>query len=144
MNWVERVQKLGGIVVAENMAHPHCREEQACLFRTFEGGGTEIETLWLLWALVRRAKPELVLETGAFHGIGTVALASALKENAGGKLMSLEVNRDQATKACNVVEAAGLADFVEVLNQDSLAFIKELDTTRTKFDFAFLDSANDI
>lgn len=144
MTWVQEVQRLGGVLVAEDKAHPHCAEEMACLFRTFEGAGTEVETLWLLWALVRRSKPELVLETGTLRGVGTMALASALKENGRGKLVSLEVDRNRALEAYNVLKGTDLTDFFEIVSQDSLEFIRGLDTTRIKFDFAFFDSKSDI
>ena len=144
MTWVEHVQNLGGVLVPESAAHPHCPQEQAHLFRTFEGAGTEIETLWLLWALVRITKPQLVLETGTLRGVGTLALASALKENLTGKLISLEVDKDRAQQAYNVLKGTDLIDFLEIVNQGSLEFIEQLDTTNIKFDFAFFDSKNDI
>jgi len=144
MDWVERVQMLGGILIPENAAHDHCPEEQAHLFHTFGGGGTEIETLWLLWALLRITKPQLVLETGTFHGVGTFALASALKENGRGKLLSLEMDKDKALEAYNTLKGTDLTGFFEIINQDSLEFIEQLDTQKLKFDFTFFDSKNNI
>ena len=144
MDWVERIQSVGGILVPESMVHHHCPEEQAHLFHTFEGGGTEIETLWLLWALLRITKPQLVLETGTFRGIGTFALASALKENGRGKLLSLEMDEDKAIETYNSLKETDLADFLEIINQDSLEFIEQLDTQKFKFDFAFFDSTNNL
>lgn len=144
MDWVECVQSFGGILEPESTAHPHCPEEQAHLFHTFGGGETEIETLWLLWALLRITKPQLVLETGTFRGVGTFALASALKENGRGKLISLEMDKDKAIKAYNVLKGNDITDFFEIINQNSLEFIEQLDTQIFKFDFAFFDSKNNI
>jgi predicted O-methyltransferase YrrM len=144
MNWVENVQKLGGIIESENTAHPHCPQEQAHLFQTFSGAGTEIETLWLLWALIRRTKPQMVLETGTLRGVGTFALSSALKENGRGKLISLEMDKDIAIKAYSVFNDSDIAGYFEIINMNSLEFIEKLDTQKTKFDFAFFDSKNNI
>jgi len=144
MIWTEQVQTLGGTPGPEDAAHPHCQLEQASLFQTFEGAGTEIETLWLLWALVRITKPQLVLETGTLHGIGTLALASALKENGRGKLVSLEIDREMALEAYRVLKSTDLTEFFEIVNQDSLTFIEGLDTKQIRFDFAFFDSKTNV
>jgi len=144
MDWVELIQTVGGTLVPEDTVHPHCPEEQAHLFHTFEGGGTEIETLWLLWALLRITKPQLILETGTLQGVGTFAMACALKENGRGKLLSLEMDKDKAMKTYNSLKKTGLTDFLEVINQNSLEFIEQLDTQKFQFDFAFFDSANNI
>ena len=150
MIWTELVQTLGGTLEPEDAAHPHCQLEQASLFQTFEGAGTEIETLWLLWALVRMTKPQFVLETGTLHGIGTIALASALKENGRGKVVSLEIDREIAMETCGALkstdrlESADLTEFFEIVNQDSLTFIEGLDTKQIRFDFAFFDSKTNV
>lgn len=144
MTWMEQIQQLAGRLCPENVAHHHCLEERASLFQTFEGGGTEIETLWLLWALVRITKPGLVLETGTFHGVGTVALASAVKDNGGGKVLSVELDTEKAAQASELIKRAGLAEHVEIFNRDSLEFIKSLDTEKYRFGFAFFDSTNAI
>ncbi|GAG97598.1 unnamed protein product, partial [marine sediment metagenome] len=144
MTWMEHIEHFGGRICPENVAHHHCKEERAVLFQTFEGGGSEIETLWLLWAIARMVKPGLVLETGTFHGVGTVALANALKVNRGGKVVSVELDAEKAGQANNMVAQAGLADYVEIVNQDSLEFIKALDTERFRFDLAFFDSLTSI
>jgi hypothetical protein len=52
----------------------------------------------LAWYLIARAvKPELIIEAGVYHGLGSLALLRALERNAAeghpGELMSIDVNR---------------------------------------------------
>ena len=137
INWIKLT---GKNIKLESECHPHCEEEKAHLFHTFNGGGTEIESLNLLRSFIRLFKPSLVLETGTWNADGTVALGTALKENGFGKLISLEIDCQKAEKAKEKIQRLGLSEYVEVINQSSLDFIENLDTTKYKFDFAFFDS----
>jgi hypothetical protein len=57
--------------------------------------------LWFLYRTARRVRPTLLVEFGA--GCSTFVLASALKHNGGGRLLSLDADQQWATAA-----AAGL------------------------------------
>ena len=75
MSWKDLVNQK---MLQESFTHPHCPEEKAELFFTFDVGSTEVESLELLHAIIRRTKPQMCLETGTFCGIGTIAIAHAL------------------------------------------------------------------
>lgn len=53
---------------------------------------TEVEMQEFLYGLIRYLKPELVFESGACLGFGTMALAMACNANQYGKLVSAEPN----------------------------------------------------
>jgi len=128
----------------ESQVHPHCEEEKAYLYHTFDEGGTEIETLNVLVSLIRLFKPHLMLETGTWQADGTVAFGAALKENGFGKLISLEIVPRLAEKAEERIKQLGFTEQIEVINQSSLEFIEQLDAAKYKFDFAFFDSSSAI
>ena len=137
ISWINLIGKK---IKLESALHAHCEEEKAHLFHGFDSNGTEIESLDLLRSFIRLFKPSLVLETGTWNADGTVALGTALKENGFGKLISLEIDCQKAEKAKGKIQQLGLSEYVEVINQSSLDFIENLDTTKHKFDFAFFDS----
>jgi len=141
INWINIIGKK---IKLESQVHPHCEEEKAYLYHTFDCGGTEIESLNVLISLIRLFKPNLMLETGTWHADGTVAFGIALKENGFGKLISLEIVPELAEKAKERIRQLGLTECVEVINQSSLEFIEKLDATKYKFDFAFFDSSSAI
>jgi predicted O-methyltransferase YrrM len=138
------ISMIGKKIKLESQVHPHCEEEKAYLYHTFDDGGTEIEALDVLIALIRLFKPTLMLETGTWQADGTVAFGTALKKNGGGKLISLEIVPNLAEKAKEKIRQFGLTQYVEVINQSSLDFIENLDASKFKFDFAFFDSSSAI
>lgn len=137
INWIKLIDKR---IKIESRCHPHCNEEKAYLFHAFDGGGTEIETLNMLRSIVLLFKSELIFETGTWLADGAIALGTALKENGFGKLISVETDSSLVDKAKMRVKQLGLSTYVEIINQNSLEFIENLDTTRYKFDLAFFDS----
>lgn len=48
----------------------------------------------MVYALVRKMKPETVLETGVANGVSTYIILSALNKNEKGELVSVEIRRD--------------------------------------------------
>lgn len=138
MDWVSLINKK---VVTEDKGHPHCPEEKANLFHTFDFSSTEIETLNLLHALVLLIKPTSVLETGTFYGYGSIAIGSALKENGVGHLITLENTYDICKVAKKNIEDAGLIKYITLLYTNSLDYIN---ATGSVFDLAFFDSAVNI
>jgi predicted O-methyltransferase YrrM len=120
----------------EAQCHPHVPEERAELFRCYDGGSTEIEYLQLLHALICCLKPGRVLETGTWNGHSTVAIASALRKNCFGHLVSVEADAAAAQKARDRLCDRGLHNAV-VHTSRSIDFLKDV---TDRFDFAFLDS----
>jgi predicted O-methyltransferase YrrM len=137
INWINMIGKK---LRLESLCHPHCEEERAYLFRTFDGGGTEMEVLNFLRSLIALFKPTLVLETGTWNADGTVALGTAVKENGFGKVISLEIDFQRAEKARMKIHSLALSEYAEVINVPSLEYIEKLDGSKYKFDFAFFDS----
>src|SRR5271169_5705555 len=60
---------------------------------------TEAEVSELVAAFVRAIQPELVLETGCWHGFTTAAIAQALARNGHGRLVSVELHEEVAAIA---------------------------------------------
>lgn len=136
--WVTRADRDSlRITAPESHQHPHVEAERASLFRAFEPGSTELEYLELLRALVRCVKPRIVLETGAWKGRGTIALAEALAENCVGKLVSLEADPHAAANVRAKLIDRGLHNAV-VIAANSLDY---LGSCTDRFELAFLDSS---
>jgi predicted O-methyltransferase YrrM len=119
----------------ESAIHPHHPAERAELFSAHDNGSIEVEYGDLLTALVRAWKPEQILETGTYRGIGARYLAEGCVANGFGRVVTLECIPRQAEEA-----RTALAELpVEVVCADSVAWLREYDGP--PFQFAFLDSA---
>jgi caffeoyl-CoA O-methyltransferase len=91
----------------------------------------------LLAMLARIAGARRALEVGTFTGYGAISIARGLAE--GGSLTCLEVSKEYAEIARGNVEAAGLADRVEIVvgaAREALAAMPEEPT----FDYVFIDA----
>tara|TARA_Y100000310_G_C20681509_1_gene816229 strand:- start:578 stop:1228 length:651 start_codon:yes stop_codon:yes gene_type:complete len=122
---------------SEKNQHPHCEEERSHLFSAYSGGSTEIETLDFLHSLICLRKPQYVVETGTYKAIGTIAIASALKENGLGKLITIEKDKNLFNKAKEKIKYVNLDEYVNLVNEDSLIYLKQ---NKIVFDIAFIDS----
>jgi predicted O-methyltransferase YrrM len=85
-----------------------------------DGNTAEVECLEFLYGLVRLLKPELVLETGTWHGGMAVAIASALRQNGLGRLITFEIDQESCAIASRRLEAAGVKALAELRNESSL------------------------
>lgn len=128
-------------VIQESFAHPHIEKEQSHLFDVADGGSTEYEILNWLHATIRALKPKLILETGAWEGLGTVAMAHACKINGFGKVHSLEISPSQCVRLQTVLEEQRLLPWAEVHCCDSIQFLNE---SNLIFDIGFFDSLTEI
>ncbi len=86
--------------------------------------------------LVRLIKPKTIVEIGSSTGYSTIWLGLAASSY-GGKVISYEKDTNKAEKAKNNIEAAGLADIVEIRNEDIF------DADVPGMDFVFLDADRD-
>ena len=122
-------------VLSEKAVHRHHPQERADLYSSVDGGSVEIETGEMLAALVRTFKPELVLETGTFLGVAARIISEAMTRNGFGRLITLEMNANQAN-----IARASLADLanVEVVTANALAWLN--DYQGPPFGLVFLDS----
>jgi predicted O-methyltransferase YrrM len=90
----------------------------------------------LLGLLIRSLNAQRVLEFGTCLGYSTVWIAQALKET-GGKLISVEYNKDLYEATKRNVESAGLSDTVKLVLGNASEVIKVLDGP---FDIILQDS----
>lgn len=121
----------------EHNVHPHVAEERAQLFEAYNAGTTELEVLNWLHATIMVLKPENVLETGAADGLGTIALASACRNNGFGIVHSVEIDPMLCQALESKLRRRGLSKYVQVHCQDSQTYLRE---SKTVFDIGFYDS----
>lgn len=86
--------------------------------------------------LVATSGARRVLEIGGASGYSALWMAQAVRAN-GGRLVTLEYDRDRARELQENVTRAGVDDVVQVVSGDAFAAIPRLEGT---FDFVFLDA----
>ncbi len=98
----------------------------------FDRFTAETEVLDFLYALVRMIKPNRVLETGTWFGGSAVVIASALRDNGFGNLLTVE--RDDETRAVvrKGLEQENLDELVTLHVANSF----EIDEVGEEYDFA--------
>jgi predicted O-methyltransferase YrrM len=74
----------------------------------------------LLYMLARTGRARTIVEFGTSFGISTVHLAAALRDNGGGLLVTTEFEEAKVERARANLDAAGLADLVEIRTGDAL------------------------
>lgn len=79
-----------------------------------------------LYAIARIRNATRVVEFGTSMGVSTVYLAAALRDNGGGRLIGTELEPGKVARARANLEAAGLADLVEIREGDALETAKDV------------------
>lgn len=134
--WQSIVADLSLARCAEAAVHPHVADERGDLFHAADGESTEYEYLTLLHSLVLATKPTMVLETGTGRGFGTLALASALRLNGVGRLITTDTGESAEARAmCRHYVLDDIVSFVTGRALEYLASYRGV-----PFDFAFFDS----
>lgn len=96
----------------------------------------------LLYILARTRNARAIVEFGTSFGVSTVFLASALRDNGGGRLIGSEYEPSKAAAARSALDEAGLADLVEIREGDALTtFAADLPQP---IDLVFLDGAKNL
>jgi len=90
--------------------------------------------------LVKIGGAKRALEVGTFTGYGAIRIARGLPED--GTLVCLELDEEWAATAQANVEAAGVADKVEIRVGPALEALRSMPVEPT-FDFAYLDADKD-
>jgi predicted O-methyltransferase YrrM len=90
----------------------------------------------LLYSLVRAIRPKTVVEFGMSFGISAIHLASAVRDNGAGKVVTTELSAAKITAAKKTFAETGLDDLITVLEGDALSTLKDLDGS---VDFVLLD-----
>lgn len=97
----------------------------------------------ILLSHLDRLRSEVILETGTNWGCSTIILAQALIDaKCEGRVLSVELDPDNAAIAKKNLEAAGVAERVEIHVGDSRAVLPELLENQYDVRFAFLDSSH--
>ncbi len=87
----------------------------------------------LLQKLINENQPKNILEIGTFIGYS----ASVMLSSCDGKIVTVEIDPNNAKKAAENLTAQGFAGRFDVLNMDAWDFLQE--NKEKKFDFIFLD-----
>ncbi|WP_214405989.1 O-methyltransferase [Pseudonocardia lacus] len=80
----------------------------------------------LLYALVRSARPDTVVEFGTSFGISTLYLAAAVADNGRGRVLTTELSAAKVAAARADLAAAGLDGHVTVLAGDALRTLADV------------------
>src|SRR6185503_17308560 len=81
----------------------------------------------LLYALVRAARPATVVEFGMSLGISGIHLASAVRDNGAGRVVTTELSGAKVTAASKTFAETGLDDLITVLEGDALTTLADVD-----------------
>jgi predicted O-methyltransferase YrrM len=81
----------------------------------------------LLYSLVRAARPATVVEFGMSLGISAIHLASAVRDNGTGRVVTTELSADKVAVATRNFADAGLDELITVLHGDALETLTSVD-----------------
>jgi predicted O-methyltransferase YrrM len=90
----------------------------------------------LLYSLVRATRPQTVVEFGMSLGLSGIHLASAVRDNGSGRVVTTELSAAKIAAAKKNFAEAGLSEVITVLEGDALETLK---TLNGKVDFVLLD-----
>jgi predicted O-methyltransferase YrrM len=95
----------------------------------------------LLYGLARSVQADSIVEFGTTFGISTIFLASAIRDNGGGRLITTEFEPSKMARARKNLAAAGVEEWVEFRTGDARETL--LDSPRD-IDMIFLDGAKEL
>jgi predicted O-methyltransferase YrrM len=81
----------------------------------------------LLYSLVRATRPGTVVEFGMSFGISALHLASAVRDNGSGRVLTTELSADKIAAAKRTFADTGLDDLITVLEGDALSTLADID-----------------
>ena len=120
---VARVEAAGGSIA--DLAAGMIAEERADYRKTYQGRAANFLAISrdygrFLYAIARARGATRIVEFGTSMGISTIYLAAALRDNGGGQLIGSELEPGKVARARANLEAAGLADLVDIREGDAL------------------------
>ncbi len=95
----------------------------------------------LLYSLVRATRPTTVVEFGMSFGISAVHLASAVRDNGTGRVVTTELSATKIAAAKQTFAETGLDDVITILEGDALTTLDNLDGP---VEFVLLDGWKDL
>jgi predicted O-methyltransferase YrrM len=81
----------------------------------------------LLYALVRASRPATIVEFGMSLGISAIHLASAVRDNGSGRVITTELSAAKVTAAKKTFAETGLDDLITVLEGDALSTLSDVE-----------------
>jgi predicted O-methyltransferase YrrM len=81
----------------------------------------------LLYSLVRATRPGTVVEFGMSFGISALHLASAVRDNGSGRVLTTELSADKIAAAKRTFADTGLDDLITILEGDALSTLADVD-----------------
>jgi predicted O-methyltransferase YrrM len=81
----------------------------------------------LLYSLVRATRPATIVEFGMSFGISALHLASAVRDNGIGRVVTTELSKDKIAAAKQTFADTGLDDLITILEGDALSTLAGLD-----------------
>jgi predicted O-methyltransferase YrrM len=81
----------------------------------------------LLYSLVRATRPATIVEFGMSFGISALHLASAVRDNGSGRVVTTELSKDKIAAAKQTFADTGLDDLITILEGDALSTLAGLD-----------------
>lgn len=96
----------------------------------------EPETARLLSVITKLLRPKRILEVGCAIGYSAVIMSEALQE--GGKITTLEYDREMVRIARENIKRAGLDEKIEVIEADAKDYLSYIEGDE-QFDIVFLD-----
>ena len=113
-------------VVAENLARE--RAEYRAIYRDYADNFLNVSPAYgrFLYTIARARKAKRIVEFGTSMGISTIYLATALRDNGGGHLIGSELEPTKVARARVNLEAAGLADLVDIREGDALETLRDV------------------
>jgi predicted O-methyltransferase YrrM len=100
------------------------------------------DTARLLYVLTRSTRARAVVEFGTSFGISTIHLAAALRDNGGGQVIGTEFESEKVNRARQNLQAAGLADLVDIREGDALETLTR--NLPQSIDLVLLDGAKSL
>ncbi|MFF0479618.1 O-methyltransferase [Streptomyces sp. NPDC004284] len=118
--WAAAGVDLGGDFPADMSAAELAERTKDIIMSVSRQGGR------LLYLLTRAVKARTVVEFGTSFGISTLYLASAVRDNGGGRVITTELQQDKARTAKENFAAAGLDDLIDLRAGDARETLREL------------------
>lgn len=94
-----------------------------------------------LYELVRKVKPKVVVEVGLACGTTAAAVLTGIKENGGGKLISIDPGQSTQWHNCGVatIKRAGLSEWHELMEDFDYFALPKLLREGLKVDIGYID-----
>lgn len=115
-----------GEAIAEMMAEEEADYRGVC--HGLQGNFLSVSPAYgrFLYMTARACKARRIVEFGSSMGVSTIYLASALRDNGGGKLIGSEIETSKVVRAQFHLGAAELGDLVEIREGDALETLKDV------------------